>query len=208
MKAPKLAKGQSRSGLARDAAGEETEAPFLMGLLTDTVESDVPRAQLKTLPGAVLPLPAALQGAGVRHVLKIGPTNKVLATFPDEQPALVQVPVGQGAVYYLAIPLVPASMAELMNAVLAAGGVYRPVRFLTPDGAHVPGLEYRAIKTADGWLAYVNNLDRKNDKQLKLATSHELSGIRNLTLETDLPLSFTLPAGEIYILRLNANQSK
>ena len=208
MKAPKLAKGQSRSGLARDAAGEETEAPFLMGLLTDTVVSDVPRAQLKTLPGALLPLPAALEGAGVRHVLKVGPANKVLATFPDEQPALVQVPVGQGAVYYLAIPLVPASMVELMDAVLAAGGVSRPVRFLTPDGAHVPGLEYRAIKTADGWLAYVNNLDRKNDKQLKLATGLQLSRIRNLTLETDLPLSFTLPAGETYILRLNANQSK
>jgi len=53
-----------------------------------------------------------------------------------------------------------------MNAVLAAAGVSRPVRFLTPDGAHVTGLECRAIKTADGWLAYVNNLDRKNDKQL------------------------------------------
>jgi hypothetical protein len=71
---------------------------ILMGLLTDSVESDVPRAQLKTLPGALLPLPAALDGAGVRHVLKVGPANKALATFPDEQPALVQVPVGQGAV--------------------------------------------------------------------------------------------------------------
>jgi hypothetical protein len=89
-----------------------------------------------------------------------------------------------------------------------AAGVSRPVRFLTPDGAHVTGLEYRAIKTADGWLAYVNNLDRKHDKQLKLATGLELSRIRNLTLETDLPLGFTLPAGETYILRLNANQSK
>ena len=103
-----------------------------------------------------------------------------------------------------AIPLVPASMAELMNAVLAAGGVSHPVRFLTPDGVHVPGLEYRAIKTADGWLAYVNNLDRQNDKQLKLASGPKLSGVRNLTLETDLPLSFTLPAGETYILRLIA----
>ena len=104
--------------------------------------------------------------------------------------------------------MVPASMAEPMNAVLAAAGVSRPVRFLTPDGAHVPGLEYRAIKTADGWLAYVNNLDRRNDKQLKLVTGPKLSGVRNLTLETDLPLSFTLPDGETYILRLNANQSK
>ena len=94
------------------------------------------------------------------------------------------------------------------NVALAAGGVSRPVRFLTPDGAHVPGLECRAIRTADGWLAYANNLDRRNEKQLKLATGLELSRVRNLTMETDSPLSFTVPGGETYILRLNANQGK
>jgi hypothetical protein len=51
-------------------------------------------------------------------------------------------------------------------------------------------------------LAFVNNLDRKHDREVKLATDLKFSGIRNLTLESDLTPSFTLPAGETYILRL------
>jgi hypothetical protein len=66
----------------------------------------------------------------------------------------------------------------------------------------VGGLEYRAIKTSDGWLAFVNNLDRKRDQQVRIASNLEFSGIRNLTLESDLTPSFTVPAGETYVLKL------
>jgi hypothetical protein len=143
-----------------------------------------------------------LQGAGVRHLLKVGGGNRVLATFPDQQPAIVQVPMEKGNLYYLAIPLMSDSMVELMDGVLAGCGAESPIRFLTPEGQHVSGLEYRVIKTSDGWLAFVNNLDRKRDQQVKLTAKLTFSGIRNLTLETDLAPSFTLPAGETYILKL------
>ena len=138
----------------------------------------------------------------MRHVLKVGAGNRVLATFPDGQPALVQVPIQKGSIYYLAIPLVTDSMVELMGGVLTGCGAQSAIRFLTPEGKHVSGLEYRVINTGDGWLAYVNNLDRKQDLQVKLATDLKLRGIRNLTLETDLTPRFTLPAGETYILKL------
>ena len=143
-----------------------------------------------------------LQGSGVRHVLKVGGSNRVLATFPDRQPAIVQVPMDQGNIYYLAIPLVSDSMVELMDGVLAGCGAQSPIRFLTPEGKHVSGLEYRAIKTSDGCLAFVNNLDRKRDQQVRLTTNHTFTRIRNLTLETDLGPSFAVPAGETYILKL------
>jgi hypothetical protein len=202
MKAPKIVAGQAKSGLQRDASGEETEAPFLMGLMVDTVVTDVPKAQLKTVRGGVFRQELELQGAGVRHVLKVGGDNRVLAAFPDHQPAIIQVPLEKGSLYYLAIPLVSDSMVELMDGVLVGCGAQSPVRFLTADGRHVAGLEYRAIQTSEGWLAFVNNLDRKRDRQVTLATSLKMSGIRNLTLETDLAPSFTVPAGETYILRL------
>jgi hypothetical protein len=60
----------------------------------------------------------------------------------------------------------------------------------------------RAINTPDGWLAYVNNLDRKQSRPLNLSSQIKFSGIRNRTLETDLPATFTLPAGETWILSL------
>ena len=143
-----------------------------------------------------------LEGAGVRHVLKVGGDNRVLATFPEGQPALVQVPVQKGSIFYLAIPLVRDSMVELMEAVVAASGAQSPIRFLTPDGKHAPGLEYRAIKSGEDWLAFVNNLDRSRDQEVRLATDLTLAGVHNLTLELDLPPRFTVPAGETYILRL------
>ena len=201
MKAPKLAAGQARTGLQRDAGGEETEAPFLMGLMVDTVVTDVPKAKITTTKNALFREGTELQGAGVRHVLKVGGDNRVLATFPDHQPALVQVPIRKGAIYYLAIPLVSDSMVELMERVLAGCGSQSPVRFLTPDGKHVRGLEYRAIRSGEGWLAFVNNLDRKHDQQIRLTANITFS-IRNLTLETDLEPSFVVPAGETYILKL------
>jgi hypothetical protein len=202
MRAPKLVAGQTRSGLQRDAGGEETEAPFLMGLIVDSVVSDVPKAQITTTKSDLFGEATRLQGAGVRHLLKIGGDNRVLATFSDRQPALVQVPIQKGSIYYLAIPLVPGSMVELMGGVLAGCGAQSPIRFLTPGGKHVSGLEYRAIKTSDGWLAFVNNLDRAREQHVKLASDLKFKGLRNLTLESNLAPSFTVPAGETYILKL------
>jgi hypothetical protein len=203
MKAPKIATGQARTGVQRDARGEETEAPFLMGPIVDSVITDVPKAKIKTAKSGIFVQEMELEGAGVRHVLKVGGANRVLATFPDRQPAIVQVPMAIGSIYYLAIPLVSDSMVELMDGVLAGCGAQSPIRFLTPQGKHVSGLEYRAIKTRDGWLAFVNNLERKRDQQVKLAAALKFSRLRNLTLESELTPIFVVPAGETYILKLN-----
>ena len=108
----------------------------------------------------------------------------------------------KGSIYYLAIPLASDSMVELMDGVLARCGAQSPIRFLSPDGNHVSGLEYRAIQTSDGWLAFVNNLDRQRAQQVKLAANFHFSGMRNLTLASALTPSFTVPAGETYILKL------
>jgi hypothetical protein len=201
MRAPKIVAGQARTGIQRDMSGEETEAPFLMGLTLDSVISEVPKATIKTAGNGVFRHEMELQGAGVRHVLKVGAGNRVLATFPDRQPAIVQVPMEKGSIYYLAIPLVCDSMVELMDGLLAGCGAQSPIRFLTPEGKHVSGLEYRAIKTSDGYLAFVNNLDRKHGQQVRL-TSNLTYSIRNLTLETDLGPIFLVPASETYILKL------
>jgi beta-galactosidase GanA len=203
MKGPRIEPGRAKTGIQRDTSGEETEAPFLMGLIVDTVVTDVPKAKIKTeRAGMFADGGAVLQGAGVRHVAKVEGPGRVLARFEEGQPAIVEVPAGKGAVYYLAIPLVHDSMVELMDRLVAKAGVAREVRFLSPDGKRAAGLEYRAIKTADGWLAYVNNLNRKEAQRLKLASAIKFGGVRNLTLESDLGPAFTLSAGETWILKL------
>jgi hypothetical protein len=203
MKAPRIATGGAKTGLQRDVAGEETEAPFLMGLIVDTTVTEVPKARIMTTQaGLFADGPATLEGAGVRHIAEVQEPGKVLARFQEGQPALAEIPTGKGAVYYLAIPLVHDSMVAVMDRLVSKAGVPREVRFLSQTGEHVPRLEYGAIQTAGGWLAYVNNLDRKEACQVKLASRIEFRGIRNLTLETDLPPSFTVPAGETYLLRL------
>jgi hypothetical protein len=85
---------------------------------------------------------------------------------------------------------------------LARCGAQSPVRFLTPDGKHFSGLEYRVIQTTDGWLAFVHNLDRQREQRVALVSDLKFKGLRNLTLESDLVPSFTAPAGETYILKL------
>jgi hypothetical protein len=202
MKAPKIVAGPAKTGLERDASGEETEAPFLMGLMVDTLVTNAPKAAVRASGNGLFRKDLELHGAGVRQVLKVGGDNRVLATFADQQPAIVQAPLAKGNIYYLAIPLVPDSMVELMDAILANSGLQSPIRFLSPEGKRVSGLEYRVIKTSGGWLAFVNNLDRQRDQQVELTTKLKLTGIRNLTLERDLERRFALPAGETYILRL------
>jgi hypothetical protein len=203
MKAPRIEAGVAKTGLQRDAAGEETEAPFLMGLIVDSVVTDVPKAAIKTAKAGLFTDGAMmLEGAGVRHVATVQEQDHVLANFAGGDPAIVEIPLGQGAIFYLAIPLVRDSMVELLDRLVAKAGIQREIRFLSAQGKRLPGLEYRAIRTPSGWLAYVNNLDSKEALPLKLASTVQFRGLRNLTLERDLPLSFTLPAGETWIMKL------
>jgi hypothetical protein len=203
MKAPRIKAGTAKTGIQRDMVGEETEAPFLMGLIVDTVVADVPKAAIKAANrGLFADGATTLQGAGVRHSARIEGRGKVLAHFNEGQPAIAEIPAGNGAVYYLAIPLVEDSMAEVLDRLLVKAGVRRDVRFLSPSGRRVPRLEYGAVESRGRWLAYVNNLDPKQGQQIKFAGRVKFRGIRNLTLENDLPLEFTLPPGETWILEL------
>ena len=127
-----------------------------------------------------------VEGAGLKNGLVLGPVEETLRGFP-----------GDGGI--------PCSFCGLKVDSKAANcgvcGAQSPIRFLTPEGKHVSGLEYRAIKTSDGALAFVNNLDRKRDQQVKLTANLPFSML-NLTLETDSAPSFAVPAGETYILKL------
>ncbi|MHB9050042.1 MAG: beta-galactosidase trimerization domain-containing protein, partial [Pirellulales bacterium] len=203
MKAPRIKAGAAKTGIQRDVSGEETEAPFLMGLIADTVVTEIPKAKITVGKSSLFAGETVLEGAGVRHIAKVESPAKVLGTFDGGQPALVEIPAGKGAIYYLAIPLVHDSMVALVDRLVDKAGAARPVRFLSPEGKHVPRLEYRAIRVGGQWLAYVNNLDAKEPCQVKLSGETKFRGVRNLTLETDLPAVFTLPAGETWILRLS-----
>jgi len=120
-----------------------------------------------------------LEGAGVRHVAKIGEQDKCWPALTGPA-AIVEIPVDQGALYYLAIPLVKDSMASSWIACSSrlgpAGSPFPVARGPSPAWAGISRHPDRG-----GWLAYVNNLDRKEAREVKLGSTAKLSGIRNLT---------------------------
>jgi hypothetical protein len=65
-------------------------------------KSLVPKPKIKTTTSGVFRQEMELHGTGVRHVLKVAGGNRVLAMFPDRQPAIVPVPKEEGSIYYLA----------------------------------------------------------------------------------------------------------
>ncbi len=204
MKAPRIKAGTAKTGIQRDVAGEETEAPFLMGLIVNTVVADVPKAAIKTADrGLFADGPVTLQGAGVRHVRQA--STAAATCWPVSTTASRPSPKSRPA--RARSTTWPSRWSRTAwwscsTACWSRRACGDHVRFLSPAGRRVPRLEYGAVESPGGWLAYVNNLDAKQGQQIKLAGGLKFRGLRNLTLENDLPLEFTLPAGETWILRL------
>jgi hypothetical protein len=201
MRAPELKAGEARTGIERDVAGEETEAPFLQGLIIDTVRTNVPTSDITPVAGAPLAGLDTLKGIGVRHWLKSVPAEALmLATFDGGEPALLEIPKGKGAIYYLCQPLGLQSYARVFTRLLDRLGCEAPLTVTDEQGAHAERIEYRSLRRADGTiLAFVNNLGRRA-QDLKLHADRPVKGVRNLSTEEQTSPDLTLPAGECVIL--------
>lgn len=84
--------------------------------------------------------------------------NTVLAKFEDGLPALVQVKMGKGSLYYLAAPLITTDYLQLLAPLAQKAGVRRPVVGIGNDGSLLTGIEVRAVEREKDFLVYTCNL--------------------------------------------------
>lgn len=101
--------------------------------------------------------PFKLSGRGIIQTLAIGTGNAELARFADGKPAIIRHSLGQGKVYYLAMPLNPPSYARLLDRLFEHAGVSRPVRFTDSAGRRIWQIEGRSLQRDHDRLLYLVN---------------------------------------------------
>ncbi|HVN81135.1 MAG TPA: beta-galactosidase [Terriglobia bacterium] len=170
------------------------------GLVTDCNLADLPRMPLwedRGKPFAVGGTP--LQAAGGRQILE-GDHSLVLARFQDGSPALLRVPKGHGALYWLAAPLDPLSWGRFLAFVADKVGLRPDLRVSNEKGDVVPNLEYRVTVFKNCRLAYFYN-NSERDMRVSLQPAFNFSRI--LDRRTEMPvtgLQMSVPAQETAIL--------
>jgi hypothetical protein len=169
-------------------------------LVTDYNLADLSRISLwqdKGKPFTVGGVP--LQAAGGRQILECDP-SLVLARFEDGAPALLRMPKGHGAVYWLAAPLDPSSWGRFLAFVADNVGLRPDIRVVGEKGDVVPDLEYRVTVFENRRLAYFyNNSDR--DVRVILQPAFNFNRILDRRTETQLSgAQLFIPARETVIL--------
>jgi hypothetical protein len=202
MTLPEVRVSEARPDVARGTG-------FIMGAISEVELRKVPKSTLTLAKDApfgreVLPL----VGWGIQHSLSVeNPRAKLVATFEDGRPAVVRLPLGEGAIYYFATPLEAESWHRFFDALYDALGVARPVRTVsTGGGLHL--VDSRTVPFEGGWLTYVCNLrDAPREVVLRLpegaANVHNLSADEAVTLTRPGELRLSLGRFETVILRLH-----
>jgi hypothetical protein len=188
---------------------------FIMGAISEVELRKVPKSTLTLAQDAPFGRKGPpLVGWGIQHSLSVeNPTAKLVATFEDGRPAIVLLPLGEGAVYYFATPLEAESWHRFFDALYDALAVARPVRTVSTDGGNVHLVDSRTVPFEGGWLTYVCNLrDSPREVVLRLpegATSvHNLSADEAVTLMRPGELRLSLGRFETVILRLTKGSTK
>jgi hypothetical protein len=154
--------------------------------------------------GPFSPVPPELEGEGTRQEISVPPSFEVLAEFSSGQPALVTVPRGRGRLFYSATSFPQQSLGLLLDRLLDASGVARPVRVRRQDGRPPADIEARTVKTAGATLVYLVNFNRQAaDVRIELdgKVRTKLYDLRRQLPRNDATVH--LNPGETAILRLD-----
>lgn len=177
-----------------------SEYDFIQGPIAKTIVEDNPTAKIafKVKDAGF----QSLSGEGIRQAIKLTGPHDVLATYEDNNPAIVRTKLGSGQVIYLAMQLAEPSMSDLLDWVYNQAGVDRPIRTVGADGKRLPGIESRTVAFENGYLTYVYNLTNKV-VQVKLQPKAKIGAIQNLTTCQPMKADETLECGpyEWFILK-------
>ncbi len=137
------------------AIGATGRDAFLQGMVAETTEANVPSEKVTFSGDALLPKGTTLAGRGVFQTVSASPSTVIAAT-ADGKPAVLDVKIGKGRVYYLATPLDGPDMNAFLDAAAAKAGVARQARF-TVAGKRDWRIEARSVPAGDAMLFYVVN---------------------------------------------------
>jgi hypothetical protein len=184
------------------------EDGFVQGEVQEVQSSQEPRAAIRVAAeGPFADLPLTLEGAGVLQELVLASPARTVATFADGRPAMAVVERGKGRLHYLATPLAPASMTALLDPMVAAVGVTRPVTARLTDGSLPSDFECRSVSDGGSWLVYVMNLGDQ-PRAVTLSAEFEIASVRNLTFGTVASPVLEVPAKDVWLLELKPNLSR
>jgi beta-galactosidase GanA len=99
-----------------------------------------------------------LESRGVRQIIAAGPNAEVRFRYPDGQPAIIRVPLGTGAVNYVASSLEPRGYARLLDLLFTEAKVNRPVRVRADSKWQI---ESRFAQSGKRRLLYISNFNSK-----------------------------------------------
>jgi hypothetical protein len=183
------------------------EDGFVQGEVQEVQRSEEPRAMIRvSAEGPFADSPLTLEGAGVLQELVLSGPARAVATFADGKPALAVVERGKGRLYYLATPLAPASMTALLDRMLAAAGVFRPVTARLTDGSLPTDFECRSVPDGGRWLVSLMNLGDQ-PRTVTLSAEFEIASVRNLTFGTVASPVLKVPAKDVWLLELKPDRS-
>ncbi|MFB3891041.1 MAG: beta-galactosidase trimerization domain-containing protein [Phycisphaerae bacterium] len=177
---PQYLAKKATSGLQQPGS----EYDFIQGPIAKTVVEDAPTAKLtwhSGKPGSLNALftGAELAGAGIKQAVKLTGQNEVLASYEDKSPAIVRIPSGKGAIYYVAMQMSDQSTSDFLNYVYDQAKVERPVRIVDAKNQLVPGIESRTVPYKGGQLTYIYNM---NDTSATVRLhAPGAAGVTNLT---------------------------
>jgi hypothetical protein len=181
------------------------EGGFLQGITEEVRFSNIPRSDIQVPAGTIGVGALNLKAAGILQDIKLSAPARVLGTFADGNPALVQIKRGKGHIFYLASPLEPASMTALLDRLYASCGVARPVTARLSDGRLPSEFECRAVKHEGRTLVYLMNLGTEA-REVKLTSGSKISSVQNLTFNTIIGTTLTVPPKEVFILQVDSAQ--
>jgi hypothetical protein len=128
------------------------------GALDDLVPSDVPQAAVAPLPeGPLASIGRVLRAVGPRQKIRVNVRHDVLAAFPNGEPAIVSFARAKGRVTYLAMPLEPRDLADVLRVVLRQAKAKPLVRLATAMPGGTWGIECRAVRREGAILVSVWN---------------------------------------------------
>ena len=100
-----------------------------------------------------------LETRGIRQIFEAKSNATILFRYSDRGPAIVQMPVGQGAIYYSGSSLEERSYGRLLEALFREAGVTRPVRLRMVGGGDVWNIEARFAPLGNRKLLYIVNFN-------------------------------------------------
>jgi len=104
-----------------------------------------------------------------------------------DRPAMVNIPLGKGAVYYFATPLERESCHRFFDLLYDVLDVTRLSRTVDAQGGNLFGIDSRTVTFDAGYLSYIVNLHQE-PCQVRLQLPEGVTTVTNLSAEEQMEL--------------------